>query len=378
MSETFSGTFDSFYRRINAKDKQIPSTEILAQGDLPVVDQGKSQIAGYTNNFAKRFVPPDGGVIVFGDHTRIVKFVDFDFAIGADGTQLIAARGDNDTRFLAFMLSAQEIPNTGYNRHFKFLKEMTFSVPPLSEQQRIAAALSDADGVVMEIERMIAKKSLIKQGAMQDLLTARRRLPGFSKDWELKQVGEIGQFFKGSGVKKDEAKSGENPCVRYGELYTIHNDVVRTFTSHISDEVAQTAQPVRRDDILFAGSGETKEEIGKCAAIVHDGIIYVGGDIIVLRPYDADSIFLSYLLNGTNAKKQKASLGQGDAVVHISATALSSISIRLPCLDEQQAISAVLEAMEAEIQTLGTRLVKARAVKEGMMQNLLVGKVRLT
>lgn len=246
-----------------------------------------------------------------------------------------------------------------------------------SEQQAIAAALSDADGVVAGLERVIAKKRLIKQGAMQDLLTARRRLPGFSGEWEVKRLGECGQFFKGSGVRKDDAKSGELPCVRYGELYTIHHDVVRTFASHISDEAARTARLVRRGDILFAGSGETKEEIGKCAAIVHKGPIYAGGDIVVFRPTDADGVFLSYLLNGPDAQRQKASMGQGDAVVHINATALSGISIKLPCLKEQLAISEVLESMDAEIQTLSARLAKARALKEGMMQNLLTGRVRL-
>ena len=258
------------------------------------------------------------------------------------------------------------------------LKSISFPMPSFSaEQQAIAAALSDADGVVAGLERVIAKKRLIKQGAMQDLLTARRRLPGFSGEWEVKRLGECGQFFKGSGVRKDDAKSGELPCVRYGELYTIHHDVVRTFASHISDEVARTARLVRRGDILFEGSGETKEEIGKCAAIVHKGPIYAGGDIVVFRPTDADGVFLSYLLNGPDAQRQKASMGQGDAVVHINATALSGISIKLPCLKEQLAISEVLESMDAEIQTLSARLAKARAVKEGMMQNLLTGRVRL-
>jgi type I restriction enzyme S subunit len=250
-------------------------------------------------------------------------------------------------------------------------------LPPFHEQQAIAAALSDADGVVAGLERVIAKKRLIKQGAMQDLLTARRRLPGFSGEWEVKRLGELGQFFKGSGVRKDKAKSGVLPCVRYGELYTVHHDVVRHFTSHISEEVAQTACKVRRGDILFAGSGETKEEIGKCAAVDHDGPVYAGGDIVGFRPVNADGIFLSYLLNAPAAQKQKASRGQGDAVVHISASALSEIQISLPSGDEQRAISGVLEDMDADIQALESRLTKARAVKEGMMQNLLTGRVRL-
>lgn len=292
-----------------------------------------------------------------------------------------------DSRFLLSVLLSdriqsviQNIQTVGAQPKLALGRIRDFEIPcPESpaEQQAIAAALSDADGVVAGLERVIAKKRLIKQGAMQDLLTARRRLPGFSGEWEVKRLGELGQFFKGSGVRKDDARSGVLPCVRYGELYTVHHDVVRHFTSHISDEVAQTARQIRQGDILFAGSGETKEEIGKCAAVVHEGPVYAGGDIVGFRPTTSDGIFLSYLLNAPAAQKQKASRGQGDAVVHINASALSEIQISLPCAEEQRAISGVLEDMDAEIQALESRLTKARAVKEGMMQNLLTGRVRL-
>lgn len=86
-----------------------------------------------------------------------------------------------------------------------------------NEQNRFVAALSDADALIEGLERLIAKKRPIKQGAMQDLLTAKRRLPSFSGEWVERKLGERGQFFKGSGVRKDEANSGFLPCVRYGE-----------------------------------------------------------------------------------------------------------------------------------------------------------------
>ena len=245
------------------------------------------------------------------------------------------------------------------------------------EQQAIAEALSDADALIEGLEGLIAKKRLIKQGAMQDLLTAKRRLPGFSGDWTVHKLAERGTFFKGSGVRKDEANSGELPCVRYGELYTLHHDVVRSFASFLSLDVAKTARQIRTGDILFAGSGETKEEIGKNAVVTYDGEMYAGGDIIGLRPNIDDPVFLSYMLNAPNAQQQKSRKGQGDAVVHIGATALGEIKLALPPFEEQRAISTVLEDMDAEIQALETRLDKARQVKEGMMQNLLTGRIRL-
>lgn len=265
------------------------------------------------------------------------------------------------------------VPHT----NLTILRNYAVPMPAYPEQEAIAEALSDADALIEGLERLIAKKRLIKQGAMQDLLTAKRRLPGFSGEWVHCKLGERGQFFKGSGIRKHEAKSGLLPCVRYGELYTLHHDVVRDFASFISADVAKTARSIKSGDILFAGSGETKEEIGKCAVVTFEGEMYAGGDIIAFRPASDDPVFLSYLLNAPAAQKQKARKGQGDAVVHISAIALGDLDLLLPNEEEQRAVAAVLEDMDAEIQALETRLEKARHVKEGMMQNLLTGRIRL-
>jgi len=104
---------------------------------------------------------------------------------------------------------------------------------------------------------------------------------------------------------------------------------------------------------------------------------YAGGDIVILRQKSADPMFLGYLLNTERINHQKASRGQGDAVVHISASALADIDLRLPTRSEQKEISTVLSDMDAEIEALEQKLAKAHAVKQGMMQQLLTGQVRL-
>jgi type I restriction enzyme S subunit len=246
-----------------------------------------------------------------------------------------------------------------------------------SEQRAIAEALSDADALLDGLDRLIAKKRDLKQATLQQLLTGRTRLPGFSGEWEVKRLGELGAFFKGSGVKKDQAQSGELRCVRYGEIYTHHHNYVRSFNSWISPTVAATAVPLRRGDILFAASGETKEEIGKCVAIHLDVEAYAGGDIVILRPSNCDPLFLGFVLNHPSIASQKASLGQGDAVVHISASALASIAVRLPALEEQSAVAAVLPDFDDEIAALENRRDKVQSLKHAMMQELLTGKTRL-
>ena len=246
-----------------------------------------------------------------------------------------------------------------------------------AEQHAIATTLSDMDALLGELNRLVAKKRQIKHGAMQELLTGQKRLPGFTGKWEAKRLGEVGTFLKGSGVTKLQAMSGELRCIRYGELYTRHNDYIKEFFSFISLVVALTATPLKRGDILFAGSGETKEEIGKCAALIHEVEAYAGGDIVILRTEGADPLFLGYYLNTPTIARQKASRGQGDAVVHIGSSALAAVQTKLPKPDEQSAIASILSDMDADIAGLEAKLAKARLVKAGMMQELLTGKTRL-
>lgn len=258
------------------------------------------------------------------------------------------------------------------------LKQLPVPLPPTkAEQEAIAAAVSDADALIESLEQLVAKMRQIKHGAMQELLTGQKRLPGFTREWEVKRLGDFGIFLKGNGVTKSQASSGEIPCVRYGELYTRHNDYIKEFHSRISKDVAATATLLKRGDILFAGSGETREEIGKCAAFVDDSVAYAGGDIVILRTVAADPLFFGYFLNTADIARQKASRGQGDAVVHISASALSAIQVKVPMAAEQAAIARILSDLDDEIAAIETKLYKARLLKQGMMQELLTGRIRL-
>jgi type I restriction enzyme S subunit len=200
-------------------------------------------------------------------------------------------------------------------------------------------------------------------------------IPG---DWEAVPLGRLGSFSKGQGIRKDQASSGDIPCIRYGEIYTDHNDIVRKYRSRISREVATTSRVLRKGDLLFAGSGETKEEIGKCVAFVDDCEAYAGGDIIVLSPHSANSVLLGYLLNSEVIARQKAARAQGDAVVHISAKALADVIAPLPTSDiEQTAIAEALSDMDEAIAAQEAVIAKKRALKTATMQALLSGTRRL-
>ena len=249
--------------------------------------------------------------------------------------------------------------------------------PTKAEQEAIAEALSDVDKLLGSLEKLIAKKRAIKQAAMQQLLSGKTRLPGFSGEWETKRLGELGSFSKGRGIKRGDVTDTGLPCVRYGELYTRYKDYILNPASYIPPTVALEALPIKKGDLLFAGSGETAEEIGTCAAYIGEEPAYAGGDIILLTPSGQSSIYLGHLMNHPTVAVQKARMGQGDAVVHISANNLAQVKIELPPLTEQIAIAAVLSNMDAEIAALERRREKTRAIRQGMMQQLLTGRVRL-
>ena len=302
-----------------------------------------------------------------------------------DSLVAISPNSDISTEWLLHELARRKgdfetlaSPGAQLNINLEKLRPYLLTVPPTAEQYGIANALTDADALIDSLEQLLTKKRQIKQGAMQELLTGQRRLPGFDQPWQESKLRQLGTFLKGSGIRRDEALSGDLPCVRYGEIYTTHSDYIRSFSSWISPVVAATSTVLRQGDLLFAGSGETKEEIGKCVAFLYNEPAYAGGDIVILRPtVEADSMFLGYLLNMPFVVRQKASRGQGDAVVHISANALGEIEFELPEVAEQKAIAQVLSDMDTELTALESRLTKARALKQAMAQALLTGRIRL-
>ena len=168
--------FKDIFIKHQTKNYQINSVDYMEVGSHPVIDQGKKKIVAYSERKDKLFSCPTEGIIVFGDHTRELKFINFDFVIGADGTQVISTKNDNNVQYYYYSLMEKEIPNTGYNRHYKYLLEMKFYRPKLEEQTAIASILSDMDAEIEALEQKLNKYKAIKQSMMQELLTGRIRL----------------------------------------------------------------------------------------------------------------------------------------------------------------------------------------------------------
>lgn len=195
--------------------------------------------------------------------------------------------------------------------------------------------------------------------------------------WSVKSLGQIGVFLKGKGIAKTEIVETGKPCIRYGEIYSEYNYFVEEFKSFIDETSAKNSEPIYKNDLLFAGSGETLEDIGKCIAYIKEDEAYAGGDIIILRPNSEDAHFLGYLLNSNEVKKQTFRFGQGHSVVHIYSSSLKHLKVNLPPLPEQQKIAKILATWDKAILLYDAIIEKKVYSKKTLIPQLLTGKKKL-
>jgi type I restriction enzyme S subunit len=199
------------------------------------------------------------------------------------------------------------------------------------------------------------------------------------EEWDIKKLDDIGMFSKGKGIAKKEVLNSEEegfPCVRYAEIYTKYHYNTSEFESKIDSVSAENSNKIIQGDILFAGSGETIEDIGKSIAYLGEKIAYAGGDMIILRQSNQDSLFLGFLLNSDVSRQQLYKLGQGNSVVHIYSSGLKKLEIPLPPLPEQQKIASILSTWDKAIATQEALITQKEQLKKGLMQALLSGKKR--
>lgn len=255
------------------------------------------------------------------------------------------------------------------------------AVPPSKrEQDAIAEALSDADALIESLEQLIAKKRAIKQGAMQELLTGKRRLPGFKGPWSEVTLGELMAFKNGLNKAKEFFGHG-TPIVNYMDAFRSAALKAETVLGRVSLTSAEIQNfDVRRGDILFTRTSETQEEIGMASVVMDDPRnTTFSGFLLRGRPLNdrLQSPFAAYWLRSIRVREQIISKASYTTRALTNGRILSAVSAELPDREEQLAISHILSDMDAEVNALEVRLSKARAVKQGMMQQLLTGRVRL-
>jgi type I restriction enzyme S subunit len=256
------------------------------------------------------------------------------------------------------------------------LSGFSIPIPPDQEQIRIAETLGDVDQLLDLLEGLIAKKQGIKQAAMQELLTGKRRLPGFEGEWEVKRLGDVGEI-KSGGTPSTSQRAfwdGGVPWCTPTDITALDGRKYLTTTARTispSGLQASSAEMIPPHSLIMT----TRATIGECAINTLPMTTNQGFKNIVPSPVFSTE-FLYYLMS--TQKQRLISLCGGSTFLEIGKKELSAYEIRLP-LDraEQDAISSTLSAIDDELQALETSLGKAENLKQGMMQQLLTGKIRL-
>lgn len=251
-----------------------------------------------------------------------------------------------------------------------------FPLPNSEEQTAIATALSDVDSLISALTKKIEKKKAIKQGLMQQLLTGKKRLPGFCGDWIKKNVSSVSDIFRGGSPRPIEnyiVKSGGVNWIKIGDVDSSAKYIFRT-NEQIIESGIQYSRFVHSGDLLLSNSMSFgRPYILKTEGCIHDGWL-------VIQNYDKyfDKEFLYYLLGSDEVLKQYKSLAAGSSVLNLNKDIVGKVVLYFPpSISEQTAIANILSDCDSEIAALEEKRDKYKKIKQGMMQQLLTGKIRL-
>lgn len=300
---------------------------------------------------------------------------------------------DLDSKFFAYLTRSslgREIirpmaqGSTRYNLAKTNLLNGHFPRPPIKEQKAIAEALSDVDALINSLEALLIKKRNIKTGVMQELLTGRTRLPGFTGDWKEVRLGDLGACLRGVSYKGDsDLSDGDTPTtVRLLRSNNVQNSLIQfNDVQYVNHDCVSDEQILRRDDIVICMANGSKVLVGKTGLFKDSqDIRYTFGAFMGCfrsSSAQANAIFVRYLFLTNQYQDYISNLLAGSAINNLAPKSIESLLFVVPPLNEQKAISAVLSDIDDEIEALEKRLAKTRDLKQGMAQELLTGRTRL-
>lgn len=249
------------------------------------------------------------------------------------------------------------------------------------EQRKIAEALSDIDALIREFDTLLEKKRFIMQAAMQDLLTARRRLPGFDEPWKEMAFKDLGYTYNGlSGKTGLDFGHGDSKFIMF--VNVIYKDTISpNYFEHVNVSKGEKQNKVQKNDLIFNTSSETPDEVGMCSCVTEEyDDLYLNSFCFGFRFYkpNINPRFLTFLLRSKIGRDLMMELAQGTTRYNLPKRKFLSSKIRLPKdIHEQNEIALVLSDMNDEIEEIEVKRDKYIAVRQGMMQQLLTGKIRL-
>ena len=366
-------SFTDCLKKVKTKRKpSIPKRDYQESGEFPVIDQGASFIAGWTDS-PESVISDNLPVVIFGDHTRIFKYVDFPFALGADGTQLLYPNDEIlDSHFFYYALLNLKVPNKGYNRHYRYLREFSVVCPPLPEQRAIAHILQTIQEAKSTRQREIALERERKAALMDELFShgtkgeprKQTEIGEIPESWEVVQLKQIANLRRENVKPKDNQNlnfvglehidSGESTLKRWGNASAMKSAKNRFYP----------------DDVLY---GKLRSYLDKAVIAEMDGICST--DILVFTA-NSEMLprFLIYLLHTEVFVNHAVATSTGISHPRTSWDSLGKFSFSLPSLPEQRAIAAVFQAIDEKATALEREAQHLDELFHAMLDELMTGQ----
>ncbi len=298
---------------------KIPSNDYLEQGLYPIVSQEEGLISGYWDN-ANDVFEVSTPVVIFGDHTRILKYVDFDFVLGADGVKILQPIKSIDAKFFKLYLESCKIPSLGYSRHYKLLKELHVPIPPREEQERIVEELDCLRGIIERKREQLKQLDELAQSIFYqmfgDPITN-------EKGWEIKKFEECYKLASGNGLSAKQLVIGDYPVYGGNGIVGYHHEYNLDGDNIIIGRVG-------------ALCGNVRNVIGK--------VFVTDNAFILTKKIENDNVYLLYLLRIHNLRRYAREAMQPV----ISNAGLKNINIIIPSPTLQQEFAEKIEAIEKQ------------------------------
>ena len=325
------------------KLKQVKKEAYNNGSQYPIISQEEKFISGYCDD-ESIVCHIDRPIVVFGDHTRVLKYIDFDFVVGADGVKVIIPIKSIDSKFLLYFLQWYNIPNLGYSRHYKLLKDVMVPIPNCTTQQTIISELDKLNKLIHIKKEQLKDYDALAQSIFYEMFGDPVEN---EKGWEVKKFGEIGTLERGAGISKKDFVDDGLPCIHYGQLHTTFGAYTRKNITFIPKDLLPKYKIAHSGDLILAITSEDVEGSCKSTAWLGDYDVVVGSDAAIFH-HNQNGIYLSYYTRTKAFYNEKAKYAKGFKVTHISTKEIASISICVPPLSIQNIFANKIEQIEKQ------------------------------
>ena len=366
------------------KMPKILSRDYKSAGSFPIVDQGQRLIAGWTNDEAG-LISTHLPVVVFGDHTRAFKYVDFPFVRGADGTQVLKPKAGIDPLFFYYACTGIELPSRGYNRHFKALKEQAIPTPPLQEQKSIAQALRRIDDALSIQDEQLRTGMALKRAAMHTLFTRGLRgeaqketeIGPVPESWELKLISDHFAVVSGGTPSRRVQEFWMDGTIPWVKTTEVDYCVIRKTEEYITRAGLKqsTAKVLPPGTLLLAmyGQGVTR---GKVAILGIEATCNQACAAISPNDGAVDSKYLyHFLLFRYESIRQLAHGGQQQ---NLNLEIVRNLPIPIPPDNDLQVeVVDILDAIDLKIDLHRRKRAVLDELFKALLRKLMTGEIRV-